>query len=509
MPLSNIEVFRRKPRIDYSGLTIVLSNPSRFDFEQKRLLAGMAGSFFLETCLRGGVNLAHDFRIAEDKSPLLDGTKTVLMLGSRAMDDYVKSNGLIDKEITLNEQRGSPIIGRDGIVYIASYQPQDTFDIKSDYEREYNQYLVEGERGDDSEDDEDSKEDDAKTTHGKTKRKNWRFWLQKDTQKILRILDKGLSLPTTPVYNIYPDINQVINELRTNKNTDFYFDIETDSEYNLTCIGFAFGDGDIFVVPIYRYDYSLAYDWLKICELFSSLSIAFRDNTTVIHNSLFDLFIMVWRYRIPIGFHAFDTMLSHHRNFPEVEKSLGHTISLYTDLPYHKNEGVFEPHNVVQEQQLWEYNGKDIFSMREVKKGILKHAEKIKSLESIQQVNKSIVPYLSLMLTGIRFNNDMRTKKMADNDKRMMEILRLLKYLVGYDFLPTSPKQCVDYFHNDLGFSIVGKSKRTGKPSLDEKNMMKLYVRNDHPVIPLCLEFRRLSKETGSLKFNPWRTPSI
>ncbi len=70
-----------------------------------------------------------------------------------------------------------------------------------------------------------------------------------------------------------------------------------------------------------------------------ALAVALRDNTVVIHNALFDLFVLAYRYGIPAPPNVYDTMLAHHRLFPEVEKSLGHCISLYTDPTLSQERG--------------------------------------------------------------------------------------------------------------------------------------------------------------------------
>ncbi len=55
-----------------------------------------------------------------------------------------------------------------------------------------------------------------------------------------------------------------------------------------------------------------------------------------------------------------------------------------------------------------------------------------------------------------------------------------------------------------LGYKIIKRSKKSGKPSLDEKAMLKLKLLHDNPVIDLCIAYRGAIKETGSLKFIPW-----
>ena len=57
-----------------------------------------------------------------------------------------------------------------------------------------------------------------------------------------------------------------------------------------------------------------------------------------------------------------------------------------------------------------------------------------------------------------------------------------------------------------LGYPVVFKSKKTQLPSLGKKAMYKLRLKHDNPVIDFVLAYREVAKESGSLKFNPWKT---
>lgn len=503
------------PRLDYCGLTIILSQPSRFD--KLELLSGNAGAWFSEKCLRPEVNKFQcdiwsvDSFIRADYK-YREGTKVVLLLGDRAM------KSLAGVEVTLGEQRGSPIRRGDGIVIIVSYLPQDAFDFK-DYESYLNPHLIEKPNDEDDILVNDGGEDDygtEKTRHGKTSRKNFRFWLLRDTKKALRILKHGLMQHIEPVYKIFPNSQEIIDELNKYENTDMYLDIETDSDLNITCFGFSFGaQPEVYVVPVLRYNYSIAYGIMG--AIFYSLGKAMDKNTVVCHNgSGFDFFVIPYKYGISCGSHLYDTMIATHRCFPEVEKSLGHAISNFTDLPYHKDEGIFEPQNETQEQKLWLYNGKDVSSMREVKRGIDRYASNIAGLSaSICQANASIEPYLTTTLQGIRYDEQKVQEILAYNDRKLTVLIDTISTLLGPELLTIiqgkskkcmagSSKQCARYFHDIMRYKVVSRSKETGAPKLDEKALLKLKLLHSNPIIDLVLAYRGIAKESGSLQFNPW-----
>lgn len=504
-------MFQRKPLSGkWNGLTIVMSNPSRFDMSAKSLLSGNAGIWFQQKAMNGVLLPYSHVCCAEDLESIPEGTKVALLLGDGALQKFGKQPQLIDDTTSLNQQRGSPFRSDSGTIYIASYLPQDTHDVKSSYEQNLNPYLRatsinNSEQSDSDETEKEGDDSDTKTTKGKTRRGNYRFWLEKDCQKAIGLLSgrRGIDSIDVSKFRIYADSDEIIYQLLNNKGCFVEFDIETNSLLRMTCFSFSFNFGPTYCVPLIRFDYSPAYT--DIPRILWALAIAIQNNIVVGHNiSSFDLFVLAYKYGIGCGKNNYDTMLAHKRIWPDVEKSLGHCISLYTTLPYHKSEGVFEPHNSSEEQQLWEYNAKDVETLKMVKAGIDKEAERIKATESIRQVNASIRVYLTMSLQGIKFSPTKREEMIVENDRRMNAILKIIKWLVGYDMLPSSNKQCTEYFHEACGMTVISRSVKTHKPSLQEESLLKLYVKESHPLIPLCIYFRQLQKETSTLSFTPW-----
>lgn len=508
-------MLRNKPKLQYNGLTIVLSNPSRLD--KVDLLSGTAGYFFNERCLRPDFNRFQcDIRVKEDRSELLPNTKAVMLLGEAAAQNWLGNT-----DNTLNEIRGSPYI-INGIPHIASYFPQNCVDFK-DYESSHNplseNYLDPDYQA--SSDDEDESAND-KRRHGVTSWRNYGFWLWKDTEKVKRImLGGGMPVVKDPDYVIYPRSEELINLLLTTKGEHFYFDMENDVNLNMTCFSFAFNNyqDKVYVAPCLLPDYSWAYSSLP--EIYRALAIAIRDNITVAHNGCnWDFFVLAYKYCIAIG-KVYDTLVAQHRCFPEQEKSLGHCTSLWTWEQFHKDEGDVPYSNMDNARRTWAYCGKDVFTMALVKAAQDVYSKRIPGLAaSIAQANASIKPYLTTQLLGMRYDQKALDDMMTENDKKMNHYLRWIDHLVGPENLkvirgkgkssmPSSPPQCVRYFHDLLGYPVIGKGKErkdgTKAPSLGAKNMFKLRLKHANPVIDIIIAYRETGKESGALKFTPWR----
>lgn len=475
----------------------MLSNPNRH--EKHKLLEGTGGYFFMDECLRPDLNAFQcDIRMVDDPRPLLPNTKSILLLGQRAFHLHTK------REESLDEARGSPYV-IDGIPCIASFNYQDAVDIK-DYESKHNKELQDIEEDEFQSEGEDFIEDKSRV---QTARSNYRFWLKKDTKKAISILENDGRIPApsfNPVYHIYPSAQIVIDELRRNVGQDLYIDIETDLDtLDMRCFGFNFGNSNnIYVVPVLDTDYKLAYE--QIPQIFKALIKAFSCNTIVAHNgAVFDFFIFGYKYRIPVGRSLYDTLIANHRIYPTVEKSLGHCISLWTYLPYHKNEGSYSYATNSQAEQLWNYCGKDIYGMRLVKEAQLKYASSDPGLmASINQAMKSIRPYLTMSLLGMKFDDEERKAWIDNSDRLAMQYQRIIQILTGPKVpMLISNKKCVSYFHEMLGYNIV-KRTATSAASLSADALLKLKLKHENPVIDFLIKYREKLKESGTLNFKVW-----
>jgi hypothetical protein len=507
-------MLRHKPTQSYSGITVIMSNPSRFDTQY---LLGAGGGRLFDEFIAPFNRYQIDIRLKEDLSPLVEGTKVILLLGESAARMWIR-----EPEAILGQVRGS-IFSYDGrftgqigmnVPMIPTFFPQDAADPK-DYETEFNRQIG-GESGE-GEDEEDA---NPKSRHGKTARRNYRFWIKMDTRKLLQILQSGIPKRLfEPVYHIRPASETIIKKLTECRGGLLFIDIETFvPSCDIQCVGFSFNDEpDIYVFPLFDWDLSWAYTANPL--LLRALAISFKYNTVVAHNGAgFDFPVFSWKYHIPFV-KCIDTMIMQHRCYSDIEKSLGHMVSLWTYELFHKDEksGWWTPQQCKDTMQ---YCGKDVYTMKLSYYAMLEYAKTIPGLTELWDIsNRAIVPYMTTMLQGIRYNDEHRKAVMHENDRLMMQYNRMLKILVGEhnlvalkgkgkSSLAASNKQCVEYFHVMLGYKVVGKGKvkldGTKGASLEKKNLLKLRLQYDNPVIDIIMAYRECAKESGSLKFQPW-----
>lgn len=497
-----------------------MSNPSRLDLT--RLLSGNGGVMFENHCLRPELNsMMCDVRVVDDKSPLVDGTTHILVLGQKAMHNLLPET--LGNSIL--EMRGS-LFHYKGIPTVCSFLPQDAVDIYKNYEREKNPLamdftpddLIYG-------DGEEMEEGDVKRL-GRTKRTNYAFWLKSDTVKVKQLMEL-VKVPWRPVnvpqskYRIFPSSEEVIYELNSHVNQTLYLDLETDFEQkNLQCFAFTFTGDIIYSVPVLDFNYRPAYtDYPRVMQ---ALANSISSNLVVAHNgSCFDFLVLSHKYKIPIG-KVYDTLIAMHRCFPDVEKSLGHCTSLWTFEKFHKDEDSVGYHTHKQMTDRMRYCGKDVYTMYLIKQAIDIYAKTIPGLEkSINDAMRCIRPYLISTLTGIKVNEKLVNEKCTENDRLMEQYNRLIEYFIGSDGMDKvregkknlgmfsgSNLQCCRYFHELLDYPVAGYGKPNQfgerKPSLGKKNLYKLALKHENPVINLVLAYRETRKETSRLRFLPW-----
>lgn len=463
-------------------IAIILDRPSRFDTEDK-LIQGYAGQWFWKNIFP---NVSSNSQVTtldkfQDFKPEV---KVAFLLGEETLQFF-------KPEAQLNSWRGCPFtiktkLGQE-IICVASYTPQDAFDRKN-YGKPTNE----------------TKEDKGtEKDHQKTNRKNRRFWLYHDTKKVLRYHSFGIKKYSSFDTKLYPSADFICATFDSFINKELSFDIETDPRRNITCFSVAWESSDQTIssvtIPVKTYKEELAYEAQDMLRIFRSLGVLFTRNTIIGHNLMFDLLICLYKYKIPVPPKLYDTMLAHHRCYPEVEKSLAHCISLYLDLPYHKDEAIFEPKNFEQEQQLWKYNAKDVYTTLLIYKAIKRRAEMQVATSSVDQACRSVRPYLFASVLGARVNTEARSLLYNKQLKRYEQYCRILKILCGFSFNPRSPQQVSKYYYDYLGH------EKPAKDPTHELNLLKLYAKTGIPSLRVVLAAREAGKSASGLKFALWK----
>lgn len=471
------------PTLSYSGVTLIVDSPSRFDLEFGRLCSGPVVPWMNQEVLSPTHPLdSFDLRDSNVTAPFLPNTRKVILAGKNVATKYRATY----------DPPGYPTIVN-GIPAISIFPPQECCDYKTISSSVSEDQLAPTDR----------ETKDASPTLPRNKR----FWTKWHIAKFL-----SSSRPPLPKLDerVYPNLDVVIKILESTTDSLIYLDIETSRAHRgIICLGFTTTElfPTVYVVPFYRYSGELAYPHDSFLRFHRAFSLALSRNTAVIHNSGFDLIVLHVYYKFCLPRDVYDTMIATHRINLEAEKSLGHTISCWTDLPYHKDQ-ITDPRSSQEERILWTYNARDVYSMVPIMKSQLAYAANDRGLlASIAQGNASILPMLDTTIGGLRLNLLSLTNRqivLRRHQALYQHIAEILSGVPGFN--PASPKQCIDFFHKKLGYDIQSRTA-TGSAALGSKQLYQLQLKYHNPLIPVIIKYREVAKDASSLESELFTIP--
>lgn len=453
---------------------IILSEVDRYARADGVLLSGPTKRFVEE-------HLGHgtEYHPINDFSFIPPLGSNVILAGQRSVYKWL-GNGA-----QLNTERGYVRIVR-GCRVVPTYLPIDCTDVVNHEDVGF------GGTDDDEADDKNNSKDSAPTA-----RANHRFWFGADVRKLL-LGERRVELPEL---DIKTDWAYWLSRIQDH----LVIDIETHPPTNtVQCVGFAGLDTPIISVPCYDHHGRAR---TELVPFFRTLIRAMQRCVTIGQNIQFDLGFLAHYHGIPWGQRIEDTMIQHHRIYPESEKSLAHLISFWLNAPYHKDTaGTFTPYNEQQYQKLLRYNARDVQTTRAV---WLAQREFFAAASpglraSVRSANRSIEPYLRAGLTGFEYSDDTRRAELRTMARKSEQLTRVFHRLVGYPLLPTSPKQLGEYLYTGMKYPVLERTA-TGAPSTDAGTLYELAGKFPHNVaLRVLLALRDVNKQSDMLDFKPY-----
>lgn len=455
---------------------VLLSAPSDIDTAANKINAGIAGEFLNQ--------------LLEKYAPKEEEIKFEYVSGFKLRDRF-------DRILAVGEQ-ARKALNIPQYLYSHSYQGIRTIAV---YEHTIAVDLRR-QKYDEEAEDEDADEEGNVKEMSPTRVGNYAYWIEVGIEKLYKQPEPLVKInchfkpSLRDITNYLADAETLVVDIETRRNQQQFSPTVVD------CIGILKDNSGVaLVIPIYRFDDKLHYSPKECVELVRLLSNAFRRCRVVAHNAMFDLTVLSLFMGIRLPEQVRDTMLMQQRIAPEAEKSLGHCIGAYTDMPYHKDE-ITVPHNSMQEEQLWRYNAKDLFGTREVYKKLLKLAEGDQGLQdSMATANNAVPLFLEMTATGLLVKQDELNKAVADTSKEIARQFQIISILAGRNINVGSTKQLAEYLHEDMGYKVIRYSKKTGEPALGKKELQLLAVKTKNPIIPLIIKLKKLRKSSSMLKF--------
>ena len=274
-------------------------------------------------------------------------------------------------------------------------------------------------------------------------------------------------------------------ERHYNKASYVVFDIETFCSIP-TCISFCFDGVESCTVPLLDWSVPFADRVLMAAEVAKLLASPLpKVNQNIV---TFD-WGKLEKYGFKVNNVVGDTMINASLIYAEFPKNLGFLTSLYTELPYHKDEGkgegAFDPGHTKRET-FYLYCAKDSLATHQIYAAQEKEKTEL-GLDQVSKILVSVFPvYKRMMDVGIRIDLQQRWKLLHKYESLFEIQLFKLQRLVGKEINPNSPKQVRAIIYDELGFTAIRGVKRTqAGPSTDEESLDILtwmgHAKSGHP----------------------------
>ncbi len=247
------------------------------------------------------------------------------------------------------------------------------------------------------------------------------------------------------------------------------FDIETFANLP-TCIGFCFDGNESCCIPILDYTISIDERMAMLHQVLKLLASPIRK---VNQNIKFD-----WRKLERLGWRVCnvsgDTMLAQACLYCEFPKNLGFLTSLYTDMPYFKDEGKeFDPSRYKREQ-LYTYNAKDCLATHQIYQQQQEELVEMGVAKVYQNLITILPIYKEMEENGILVDDTERQRLLASYESLYQIHCIKLRQLVGETINPLSSVAVGKLVYEELKWEVVRgvkHSKKSGKPSADEESL--------------------------------------
>src|ERR1041385_1844697 len=285
------------------------------------------------------------------------------------------------------------------------------------------------------------------------------------------------------------------------------FDIETFVGIP-TCISFCFDGEESVCCPLL--DRGIEED-NRVIMLYEIIKLLKSPIPKVNQNIKFDC-KKLERFGFSITNVIGDTMLAASCLYAEFPKNLGFLTSIYTDMPYFKDEGKeFDP-STYHKEKFYLYNAKDSLAVHKI------YGQQI---EEIPEMNLSTVYnmlvdimsiYKEMEDNGIRIDGEQRERLLGKYISLYEIYVLKLHKLIGYKINPQSPLQIRKLVYEELKYKVVQGIKRTkaGEPSTDEDSLERLMwksksqAREGREILKTIIDCRKIHKVIELISLKPW-----
>jgi DNA polymerase I len=264
----------------------------------------------------------------------------------------------------------------------------------------------------------------------------------------------------------------------------------------LVGLSFSFEAHEAFYIPINE-NYNEACSQLSVYAPF----FADKNKTIIGQNVKFDI-LFLSRYGVEVNGTLFDTMIAHYILQPELSHkmdNLSRSYLNYSPIPIEDLIGNKGPAQKTMRQvpleKIKEYAAEDADITFQLSVILANELEKNGQTKLFTDLEMPMVRVLTDMeKEGFHLNIDFLNDYAIELKYDLQSIEKNIYELSGYEFNIASPKQLGEILFDRLKISGDSKAKRTKTKAYSTSEETLQELADKHPVIPLILEYRGVSK---------------
>lgn len=220
-------------------------------------------------------------------------------------------------------------------------------------------------------------------------------------------------------------------------------------------------------------------------------------------NFIFDLQFLFHKYGIRPRGTIHCTQIAQKIAFPDFPAGLPFVTTMYTDIPYYKDDGKqWIKMGTGSWEEWWNYNGLDSIVPCESLPKQLQTLAKQQNLETYHRQRKLIKPLIYMAERGIRVDVDGMIKFRDTEQAQLDKLAEQLNTEVGYDINYNSPQQLMSYFYKECGIQPYKKKTAEGKyVETSDVDALKRIARRGikgSAAAQIMLDIRSLSKRIST-----------
>lgn len=231
--------------------------------------------------------------------------------------------------------------------------------------------------------------------------------------------------------------------------------------------------------------------WLHLAKILQDKNI-----TKIIQNALFDIpYTLRKSVGIAVQGNIYDTMIAQAFLYPDFPKGLDFITTMFTDVPYYKDEGKDNMKTLKNEDLFAQYNARDALVLIEIRKRQIEELEKMHNYIYTMNHMKLIEPLSYMSEKGVLIDKDNLLLESQKAEERIIQLEQGFRQIANIeDINLSSSKQMMNYFYIIKNIKPY-LNRSTHNPTIDDNALQRILRK--HPSLKeahILREYRKVSK---------------